>query len=72
MIIEKEVFSMNHYIKHMTKQVTSYINLSPEDKRRRKKKLKLERKQRRNAHRSSYSNEWLGIVPFVFKTLFKK
>lgn len=63
---------MNHYIKHVTERVTSYMNLSPEEKQQRKLKQANERKERRHGQRSQYSHEWFGIVPFVVKTLFKK
>lgn len=56
--------SGNDYIKYITGQVTTYLDMSTDEKKERRKKHK----------ESQYllSNRWLGMVPFAMKMLWKK
>lgn len=56
--------SGNDYIKYVTEQVVSFLDLPAEER----KKRKLEQKQ----ITASYSNRWLGVLPFMLKTIRKK
>lgn len=56
--------SGNDYLKYVTEQVVSYLDLSAEEK----KKRKMEQKQTM----PSLSNRWLGVLPFMIKTIRKK
>lgn len=56
--------SGNDYIKYVTEQVVSYLDLPAEEK----KKRKMEQKQTS----PSFSNRWLGVIPFIFKIMRKK
>ncbi|WP_461180557.1 YqzE family protein [Virgibacillus kimchii] len=56
--------SANDYLKFMTEQVISYIDLPSEERKRRKKEQK-------NNHRL-YSNRWLGILPFAFRIWIRR
>lgn len=50
------------YLKYVTEQVTTYVDL-PKEKKKKKPDKKLT---------PYYSNRWFGIVPFSLKTYFKK
>ncbi|WP_373892758.1 YqzE family protein [Virgibacillus natechei] len=56
--------SGNDYVKFMTEQVVTYIDLPSEER----KKRKVEQKN----PPATYSNRWLGILPFALKTIWKK
>ncbi|HLR66442.1 YqzE family protein [Virgibacillus alimentarius] len=67
MIINKRVgftISGSDYIKYLTQQLTIYMNLPANERKKRKSDQKHDR--------PLYSNRWLGMVPFVLKTLLKK
>lgn len=50
----------NDYIRFMTEQLVSYMNLLPEEKK--------ERKQKRKTSSQLYSNKWFGILPFAIQS----
>ena len=56
--------SGNDYLKFMTEQVISYMELPSEEKRKRKEA------QKRDA--SLYANKWFGMLPFTLKIMFHK
>lgn len=56
--------SGNDYIKFMTEQVVTYIDL-PSDERKKRKEQHREKKQ-------TYTNRWLGVLPFAVKILLRK
>jgi len=58
------VLSGNDYVKFMTEELVSYLNLSTDEK----KKRKTERKNKSG----SFSSHWFGIVPMAFQLLFNK
>ena len=56
----------NDYVKYITVQMTTYLDMS-----------KLERKEQRLKRKKSqsqatFSNRWFGMVPFAMKMLWKK
>ncbi|APC48312.1 YqzE family protein [Virgibacillus halodenitrificans] len=55
--------SGNDYLKFMTEQIVSYIDLPPE-----------ERKKKHNEKKSNkiVANRWFGILPFAYRTWRKK
>lgn len=57
--------SGNDYVKYITGQIITYLDLSTDEK-----------KERRNKHKESsrhaLSNRWLGMVPFAMKMFWKK
>ncbi|WP_067730393.1 YqzE family protein [Oceanobacillus damuensis] len=55
--------SGNDYLKFMTEQFITYMNLPSEEK----KKLKNEKKQN-----PLFMNRWLGMLPFTIKIMFHK
>jgi len=54
----------NDYIKFVTEQVVSYLDLPAEERQKRK----LDRKNTN----SNFSNHWFGVLPFAIKSLRKK
>jgi hypothetical protein len=44
--------------------VTAFIDLPPEEKKK--------RKERKHTGLPPYSGRWLGVVPFILKSSFKK
>lgn len=56
--------SGNDYIKFMTGEIISYLDLTTEDKK--------ERKNREKSSQHVLSNRWLGMVPLAMKMLWKK
>lgn len=56
--------SGNDYVKFMTEQVVTYIDLPSEERKKRKVAQKKTP--------ATYSNRWLGILPFAIKTIWKK
>ncbi|WP_156290810.1 YqzE family protein [Oceanobacillus salinisoli] len=56
--------SGNDYLKYVTEQVVSYLDLPTEERRKRK----LEQKKAPGG----LSNRWFGVLPFVIKSLRKK
>lgn len=59
-----ENMSGNDYLKYVTEQVVSYLDLPAEEK----KKRKSEQKQTT----PGFSNRWLGVLPFMIKSIRKK
>ncbi|RDW19187.1 YqzE family protein [Oceanobacillus arenosus] len=53
----------NEYVKFMTQQIVSYMELPAEER----KKRKLEHKQP-----TLYANRWFGVLPFALKVIRKK
>ncbi|WP_424474876.1 YqzE family protein [Oceanobacillus kimchii] len=54
----------NDYLRYMTEQVITYIDLPKEEKQK-----------RRNTHQkkqSLYQSRWFGVLPFTFKFWYKK
>ncbi|MFA1821552.1 YqzE family protein [Virgibacillus oceani] len=56
--------SGNAYLKFMTEQVVSYIDLPSDERKRRKSEQK-------NNHQF-YINRWIGILPFVFRMFIRR
>ncbi|MFD1335485.1 YqzE family protein [Oceanobacillus iheyensis] len=54
----------NDYLRYMTEQVVTYLDLPKEEKRKRKKRYK-----RTN---DVYQSRWFGVLPFTFKLWYKK
>lgn len=66
--INKEVIRIkgNDYVKFMTQQVVTYMDLPKE-----------ERKQRRINHKAEkqypvLGNKWFGVLPYAIKSIFRK
>ncbi|WP_249871111.1 YqzE family protein [Oceanobacillus saliphilus] len=55
--------SGNDYLKFMTEQVITYMNLPTEEKKKRKSEKK---------HKPIFMNRWLGMLPFTIKVMFQK
>lgn len=55
--------SSHTYIKYLTEQVVTYMNKTPNERKKRKHTKKNE---------LTYSNHWFGLIPFVFKMMFRK
>ena len=55
--------SGNAYIKYLTEQITTYIDLPSETR----KQLRSKRKQDAN-----YGSHWFGILPFALKMFLTK
>jgi len=53
----------NDYVKFMTQQLVTYMELPAEER----KKRKLEQK-----NPSIYTNRWLGVFPFALRVIRKK
>ena len=56
--------SGNDYIKFLTQQVTSYIDLNPQER----KQKRINRKE----SRSHFLERWLGVLPLMLKIHLKK
>ncbi|WP_084157529.1 YqzE family protein [Oceanobacillus manasiensis] len=56
--------SGNDYLKFVTEQVVAYIDLPPEERKKRKKQEKTPNQL--------YSSRWLGVLPFALKTFMRK
>nr|WP_068671897.1 YqzE family protein [Oceanobacillus sp. Castelsardo] len=54
----------NDYLKFVTEQVVSYLDLPAEERQKRKS-------ERKNMG-SGFSNHWFGVLPFAIKSLRKK
>lgn len=54
----------NDYLKFVTEQVVSYLDLPAEERQKRKS-------NRKNIS-SGFSNHWFGVLPFALKSLRKK
>lgn len=57
------IISGNDYVKFVTEQVVTYMDMPPEERKKKKEKQK-------NAH-GMYANRWFGVLPFVFKIFIK-
>lgn len=54
----------NHtYIKYLTEQFVIYMNKTPKERKSRKQMRK---------NNATYSNHWFGLLPFIFKYIFKR
>ncbi|OZU89974.1 YqzE family protein [Virgibacillus indicus] len=56
--------SGNDYIKFMTEQVVTYIDL-PSNERKKRREQQKENQQ-------AYTNRWLGVLPFATKIFIRK
>lgn len=56
----------NDYVKFMTQQVVSYIDLPKEERRKRRLEQKAQRIQ------VTMGNKWFGVLPVAIKSMFKK
>lgn len=56
--------SGNDYIKFMTEQVVTYIDLPSNERKKRREQQKEERQ--------TYTNRWLGVLPFAVKIFIRK
>ncbi|MFC4022806.1 YqzE family protein [Oceanobacillus longus] len=55
--------SGNDYLKFITEQLISYMDLSSEEKQKRKKQKK---------DYPIYTSKWLGMLPFTIRIMFQK
>ncbi|MGJ9456954.1 YqzE family protein [Oceanobacillus sp. CF4.6] len=55
--------SGNDYLKFITEQLISYMDLSSEEKQKRKKRKK---------DYPIYTSKWLGMLPFTIRIMFQK
>jgi hypothetical protein len=62
------MISGNDYLKFVTEQVVTYMD-TPPDKRKEKKESRERQKKDANG---IYATRWFGVLPFVFKILFRK
>ncbi|MBM7597977.1 hypothetical protein JOC34_000334 [Virgibacillus halotolerans] len=51
-------------MKFVTEQVVTYIDMPPDERKKRKTKQK--------DTQGMYVNRWFGVLPFVFKIFFRK
>ncbi|WP_338062626.1 YqzE family protein [Virgibacillus halotolerans] len=58
------IISGNDYLKFVTEQVVTYIDMPPDERKKRKTKQK--------DTQGMYVNRWFGVLPFVFKIFFRK
>jgi len=58
---------INEPIKNLTTQFVAYLNLTETEKHERKLAKRKETKER-----LTYSNKWFGMVPFVWRSMFKQ
>ncbi|WP_186575802.1 YqzE family protein [Aquibacillus kalidii] len=56
--------SGNDYVKFMTQEIVKYMDMKPEERKK--------RKQEKSQKDFSVSNRWFGIIPFAFRLLVKK
>jgi hypothetical protein len=56
----------NDYVKYMTEQVVSYIELPKDARKQRKLEHKAQRPQ------PPIGNRWFGALPFAIKSFFKR
>lgn len=56
----------NDYVKFMTEQVVSYIDLPKEERRKKRLEQKAQRTQ------VTIGNKWFGVLPVAIKSMFKK
>ncbi|WP_072887589.1 YqzE family protein [Ornithinibacillus halophilus] len=59
--------SSNDYIRYVTEQFVSYVDLPKEER----KKLRMDRKEQRNT-KQGYGNKWFGVLPLAVKYYRKK
>jgi len=52
------------YLKFVTEQIVTYMDLSSEEKKLRKQTQKM--------NRPLYTSKWLGMLPFSLKIIFQK
>lgn len=58
------IISGNDYVKFMTEQVVTYIDM-PSNERK-------ERRSQQKSTQSMYANRWLGVLPFMLRTFLKR
>ncbi|WP_239984575.1 YqzE family protein [Lentibacillus sediminis] len=58
------MISGNEYVRFVTEQVMTYIHLPSEERKN--------RRQEQKNKRPVYANKWLGVLPFAFRTYWKK
>ncbi|WP_047980093.1 YqzE family protein [Ornithinibacillus contaminans] len=56
----------NDYVKFMTEQVVSYIDLPKEQRQKRKSDSKAQKNQ------PMLGNRWFGVLPVAIKSIFKR
>ena len=56
----------NDYVKFMTQQVVSYMDLPKEERRQRRLN------QKANKLQPSIGNKWFGVLPLAIKSIFKR
>lgn len=56
----------NDYVKFMTEQVVSYIDLPKEERKKRKTDLKAQK------NHPPIGNRWFGVLPVAIRFFFKK
>ncbi|WP_461177624.1 YqzE family protein [Virgibacillus ainsalahensis] len=57
------IISGNDYIKFITQQLVTYIDLPPTERKK--------RKAEKNKY-PTYTNRWFGVLPFALRTIRKK
>lgn len=58
---------INKPMKNLTTQFVAYLNLTPAEKHERKLA-----KRKESEEVLTYSSKWLGMVPFVWRSMFKQ
>jgi YqzE-like protein len=56
----------NDYVKFMTQQVVSYIDLPKEERKKRRTDSKAQK------HHLTIGNRWFGVLPVAIRCFFKK
>nr|WP_029191111.1 YqzE family protein [Ornithinibacillus scapharcae] len=56
----------NDYVKFMTQQVVSYIDLPKEERKQRKLNQKAEKQY------PVLGNKWFGVLPYAIKSIFRR
>lgn len=54
----------NEYLRYVTEQVVTYMDLPKEEK--------IKRKELQYTTSDAYKNRWLGLLPFTVKLWYKK
>lgn len=57
---------INRSIKHLTIQLMTYLNMTASEK-----ELKRIARKKQVQERESYSSKWFGMLPYMWRTLFK-
>ncbi|MEN2766000.1 YqzE family protein [Ornithinibacillus xuwenensis] len=56
----------NDYVKFMTQQVVSYMDLPKEERKKRRTDIKAQR------NHLPIGNRWFGVLPVAIKSIFKR